>query len=282
MKKLFIILTILLVLISCSGSTETGSDQVENGILSAMNEAIEQRTPVFDSDGNRVFNLSDFEAGNGVVITGKIVVDGEGNIISVELKEFSANGVSGKYTAEAGSDGELVSNISTVKSLRILLARGEKVSSEFDPSEYIVEVTYSDGSIKNLGGNGLVISFQEKDPETGEYSFTGEVEATYGGLTVREKFEIEEPTYIIPVTKEVTHIDIYPVDDIKEGDTFSPSLFHIKVTYSDGATMMLNGSSDIIRMENENDTIINNGDIIIAKISGYTAQYTVRTIADTY
>ena len=268
MRKLILLVSILLLLVasSCSmgGSSNAGQTETENLISAAVEECISERAPSSTSpDGSKTFNVTSYQAGNGVVLTGTIIIDAGGSVISVSITEFPAGGSYGTYEAEKNSDGVLVATTRTVRDIGIVLKSTATVLYEdsFNPSVFLVSVRYSDGTERLLGGTNLVIPEYEIDSETGEPVWKGKVEATYAGITKTAEFEVKdtESGSETPGYKVITNCDIVQNMVFLENQKFRKDAFSINVTYSDGSRETLSGSDFDLTCSDE---YVKNGSVL--------------------
>lgn len=281
MRKIIIPLIVITLIfaVSCSGSSQGADSTVSSFLTSAMNEAVDKSSPSkTNADGTRTYIITGFRAANGAVISGAITVDANGNIISATLEEFEAGGETGRYEAETDGNGNLTSSVVTVAKIDILTADGEpEVSTTtFSANLFVVEVTYSDGKTRALGGEGIVIAEYDKNSD-GSYTWNGTVEASYGGKTVKKTFVLNETIFIpIPPTngpdnsityKKPVYLGIVQTTLAEDGESFNPSYFELEVVFEDGSSTILN-SEEYVRLQ-ESDGTMNKGDYVFARFDNY-------------
>ena len=279
MKRIIIpLIVITLVLaVSCSGASQGADSTVSALLTSAMNEAVDKSSPsTTNNDGSRTYIITGFRAANGAVISGAITVDANGNIISATLEEFEAGGETGRFEAETDGNGNLTSSVATVSKINILTADGkpEVPTTTFSANLFVVEVTYTDGKTRTLGGEGLVIAEYDKNSD-GSYTWNGTVEASYGGKTVKKTFVLNEEVVIIPPfidngdpqpTNKPIGVELIQPKPVDVGGAFKPSFFDIKVLFTDGTTEVYSGIG-YVELEIDDGTM-DRGDYVIADFDG--------------
>lgn len=275
MRKLIILVSILLLLVasSCSMGGNDAGKSTEELINAAIAESIDKTSPSsVAADGSKTYVLSDYQAGNGVVFTGTIVIDADGTVVSISITEFKAGGAYGSYEAEQNGEGELISTTKTVKDIGIILKDSDTVLYEnaFYPSQFLVSVQYSDGSERLLDGSNIIIAEYEKDPETGSNVWRGKVEATYAGITKTAVFSVkgsnesgDEPVF----PKVIVSADIVQTGVFLVGQAFDSSRFEVNVTYSDATRETLSGVSVSC-----DDTYVRNGSSITVSFMSETGE----------
>ena len=277
MRRIIIPLIVITLVfaVSCSGPSQNADSSVSSLLTSAMNEAVDKSSPsTTNNDGSRTYIITGFRAANGAVISGAITVDA--NIISATLEEFEAGGETGRYEATTDGNGNLTSSVATVTKIDILTADGEPEvpTTTFSANLFVVEVTYSDGKTRTLGGEGLVIAEYDKNSDS-SYTWNGTVEASYGGKAVKKTFVLNEVVIIIPpfidngepeYTNKPIGVELTQPNPVDDGGAFKASFFEIKVLFNDGTTEIYNGIG-YVELEIDDGTM-DRGDFVVADFEG--------------
>ena len=128
---------------------------------------------------------------------------------------------------------------------------------EFDSSAFRINVTYNDGSTRELNGSGIV--FIDRD-NSGDVTEGDKVSIDVGtdlyGNPVTDEIAIEivKPVYTVSV-------DITQIAGFKKGDPFDPDKFQITARYSNGNQAVLS-SSILIFNDKDNSGNVTEGDSV--------------------
>ena len=143
------------------------------------------------------------------------------------------------------------------ESVRISQVMNFTEGDEFDSSAFRINVTYNDGSTRELNGSGIV--FIDRD-NSGDVTEGDKVSIDVGtdlyGNPVTDEIAIEivKPVYTVSV-------DITQIAGFKKGDPFDPDKFQITARYSNGNQAVLS-SSILIFNDKDNSGNVTEGDSV--------------------
>ena len=144
------------------------------------------------------------------------------------------------------------------ESVRISQVMNFTEGDEFDSSAFRINVTYNDGSTRELNGSGIV--FIDRD-NSGDVTEGDKVSIDVGtdlyGNPVTDEIAIEivKPVYTVSV-------DITQIAGFKKGDPFDPDKFQITARYSNGNEAILS-SPILIFKDNDNSGNVTEGDSVL-------------------